>query len=401
MRASLAIIAVVVASVGSAYAGVDVVVLGPAASGPVSSVHQTTVKAVLRHAAIGPAVDRQIDAACAADLACLTSAGAELGAARVLAVTLAEGKGTLTIGLALADVVGKEMIAVRDLALPEKRIAKDLEPAVRKFLDEAPTDRAKALFAEGNQHFSLNEFDQALGLYQRAYRIRPMPAFLFNMAQCQRKLGNYKDAINLYQAYLVGVPDAANKAVVDSLIAESKQAIADQQARHDQELRLQADTERKKAEEGRIGKEAEARAAEDRMKAEQEKTARLARERELYNRHPVRKWMIITGALGAAALGVGGYFAVEENKLQQDFDNAGCGTSRRNLDQAQLATCTSQISTAQRDATRANVLFVAGGAGLVGSLVVLALDPGNVRPTERPPVALHVSPTSVQLVVSW
>src|SRR5258706_7851975 len=174
-------LAVVIGTASFAAADTDVVVLGPAASGTVSAGNLKAVKSVLLRAAIGPAVDRKIDAACAADPACLATAGTELSAQRVLAVTVAQpGKGQLTIGLSLVDVIGKEMVAVRDVTIADKKLAKDLEPTIRKFLDEAPTDRAKALFAEGNQHFNLNEMAQALELYKRAYRIKPLPAFLFN-----------------------------------------------------------------------------------------------------------------------------------------------------------------------------------------------------------------------------
>jgi tetratricopeptide (TPR) repeat protein len=408
MRHLILIIVVIFAAAAPAHADTDVVVLGPAASGTVSAAQLKTVKSVLLRAAIGPAVDRELDAACAADPACLTTAGKELSAQRVLAVTVAApGKGQLTIGLSLVDVIGAEMVAVRDVPLSEKNVAKQLQGAIRKFLDEAPTDRAKALFAEGNQHFNLNEYSQALELYKRAYRIKPLPAFLFNMAQCHRKLGHFQDAINSYQAYLTGVPDAPNKDMVDSLITESKTGLADQQKRDQDKAVLAADVEkqrleaeRQKAEEARKAKEAEAVTAAERAKEEQ---IRVTHDKATFDRHPMRKWMVVTSILSAGAIGAGAYFGVQSKKSQDSFDSAGCGdpTTTQLLSMDQYNKCASDRSTGQKDATLANAFMIGGGAALLGSIIIFAIDPGNVSRPETPRSALRISPNSVQWVMSW
>jgi tetratricopeptide (TPR) repeat protein len=406
LRVIIIAAALLASAASHAVADSDVVVLGPAASGTVAAVNLKQVKAVLLRAAIGPAVDRQIDTACAANASCLATAGTELSAQRVLAVTVAQpGKGQLTIGLSLVDVVGKEMVAVRDVTIAEKKLAKELEPAIRKFLDEAPTDRAKTLYAEGNQHFNLNEMAQALELYKRAYRIKPLPAFLFNIAQCYRKLGNHQEAINMYQAYLVGVPDASNKEMVESLINESKTAIAEQQNRDQEKVKINADvektrldTEKKKAEEARKAKEAEAVAAAERTRQEQ---ARLAHDKEIYNRHPMRKWMIVTSVLAAGAIGAGGYFGVQANKAQQSFNSAGCGDPNQLLGVDQITKCNKDLATGNDDSTLANAFMIGGGAALLGSIIVFAIDPGNLSRPETPRAALRLTPNSIHLVLSW
>ena len=400
MRALLPSIMTIALATGSAAADTDLVVLGPAAIGNVSARHLGQVQALLDHPAA-----RALDAPCAADPRCLVTAGTELGAQRVLAITVAETRGALAIGITLVDVVGNERVATRDLAIAERKLAKELGPAITKFLDEAPTERAKALFAEGNQHFNLGELDQALELYKRAYRIKPLPAFLFNIAQCHRKLGHFQDAITMYQSYLVGVPNAQDKPLVDSLIVESKAAIAEQQQREQRAAALAAKveadrqaTERSRLEEQRKAREAEAVAAVERRKAEQ---ARFAHERETYDRHPARKWMIATGILGAAALGTGAYFGVKARDAQASFDAQGCGDPMLALAAGQLAACRSERDAGQKDASRANAFMVGGGAVLAVSLLVFAIDPGNVGRPETPRAALHLAPTSIQLAVSW
>ena len=164
-----------------------------------------------------------------------------------------------------------------------------LAPLLRKFVDEAPTERAKALFLVGNQHYNLGELAQALEMYKRAYQIKPLAEFLFNIAQCHRKLGEHKDAITMYQSYLVGVPDAQNKALVDELIAESKAALAAADQRETDRLT----TERARAEELRKAREAEALAARERRRTEQVKSKRR-----------VFPWLAI--GIGAAAIIGGG-----------------------------------------------------------------------------------------------
>ena len=80
--------------------------------------------------------------------------------------------------------------------------------------------RAKALYESGTSHYNLNEFDDALHDFKEAYRVRPDPVFLFNIAQCYRQLGDPKAAASFYRSYRRELPDAPNRVEVDRLIAE-------------------------------------------------------------------------------------------------------------------------------------------------------------------------------------
>jgi tetratricopeptide (TPR) repeat protein len=55
--------------------------------------------------------------------------------------------------------------------------------------------RAMALYKEGLFRQSIKEF-------VAAYAINPLPRLLYNMAQLQRKIGEYQDAIEAYELYL-------------------------------------------------------------------------------------------------------------------------------------------------------------------------------------------------------
>lgn len=387
VAAALVLFGLVVA-VGSARAQTELVVLGPVGKGDVAGVKAALGK--VPNATVSP---KSITADCAQDPGCLIAAGTELLARRVLAVTLAGGNVTVM----LVDVSAKILLGTRDLDIPAKKVGKELPGVVAKFVEDTIIEKSKALFAEGNQHYNLGEFQQALDKYKLAYRVKPLPAFQFNIAQCHRKLNQHGEAIAMYQAFLVDVPNAQNKAMVESLIAEEKKALEDEKASSDARERERLATERKKAEEARKIKEAEAGAQAEAAKAEQARiAAERARDKE-YNRHPARKFMLVTGALGLAAGGVGAYFLTQARSAQDSFDEAGCGDPTMLLGDAALATCLDDRDRGKKNAFLGNVIAGSGAAVLLVSVIVLIIDPGNVERPETP----RVSVTSNSLNVGW
>jgi tetratricopeptide (TPR) repeat protein len=91
-------------------------------------------------------------------------------------------------------------------------------------------DHAKTLFTRAETHFGLGEFDQALALYKEAYRKKPLPGFLFNIAQCYRNLGDWSSAVFHYKQYLLRLPQAPNADDVRQLISVCEQQIAEKRA---------------------------------------------------------------------------------------------------------------------------------------------------------------------------
>ncbi|WP_309893234.1 tetratricopeptide repeat protein [Archangium sp.] len=93
---------------------------------------------------------------------------------------------------------------------------------------------ARAKFAEGNLAYDLAKFQKALDAYSEAYRLVPLPGFLFNIAQCHRQLGRPERAGFFYRRYLsLSKEEPANAGMVRELIAEM-----DTQVRKEQERRL-------------------------------------------------------------------------------------------------------------------------------------------------------------------
>ena len=89
------------------------------------------------------------------------------------------------------------------------------EPAVTE--DRAA---AKLSFEEGEGHYRLGQFEQALEAYSRAYRQFPRPAFLFNIGQCHRNLEDWQKAIFFFRGYLNESPGTPDRPQVEALIAD-------------------------------------------------------------------------------------------------------------------------------------------------------------------------------------
>jgi tetratricopeptide (TPR) repeat protein len=79
---------------------------------------------------------------------------------------------------------------------------------------------AKRHYNRGEKLFALGKFREAMDAYQAAYDEKPFPAFLFNIGQCHRNLGDYEAAIFSFRKYLDLAPNAENKEQVAEYIRE-------------------------------------------------------------------------------------------------------------------------------------------------------------------------------------
>src|SRR5438874_2068998 len=50
--------------------------------------------------------------------------------------------------------------------------------------------------------YDLGQFDEALRDFSEAYRLKPLPGILFNLAQCHRQMRSYERAAFFYRRYL-------------------------------------------------------------------------------------------------------------------------------------------------------------------------------------------------------
>ena len=86
---------------------------------------------------------------------------------------------------------------------------------------------ARSAYEEGARHFDLEEWGPALDAFKRAYLRLPSPDFLFNIAQCHRKLGHNQEALDFYKKYVGFKPDSKDRPDVERIIAQLEQVIAD------------------------------------------------------------------------------------------------------------------------------------------------------------------------------
>jgi tetratricopeptide (TPR) repeat protein len=86
----------------------------------------------------------------------------------------------------------------------------------------AAVEQGRQLAAQAARAYQEGRFADALDMYRHAYDVAPAPELLFNIGQCHFQLKSYEWAIFFYQGYITGRPQAANRPLVESLIAESR-----------------------------------------------------------------------------------------------------------------------------------------------------------------------------------
>ena len=104
---------------------------------------------------------------------------------------------------------------------------------------------ARAHFQAGEAKFKAGAFDEALAEYQAGYDVLPLPGFLINVAQCQRRLGDLKTARATYQKFVLVAPDSPLLPQVRSMIAEIDGLLAKPEA--DKPAASEADEDAKPA----------------------------------------------------------------------------------------------------------------------------------------------------------
>jgi hypothetical protein len=120
---------------------------------------------------------------------------------------------------ARVQVVGAVMtlVIVALVTLGASPRARAAGPSSQSLDDEK---QARGLYERAEKSFDLGKFAEALGEYQSAYEAKPLPGFLFNIAQCYRNMGNFERARFFFRRYLALDPHASNRRRVDELIAE-------------------------------------------------------------------------------------------------------------------------------------------------------------------------------------
>jgi tetratricopeptide (TPR) repeat protein len=90
------------------------------------------------------------------------------------------------------------------LGAPNLEVVKILiHQTQKKLADQASARaRAQAQFTEGVRLYALGQVRQGLAKFQAAYQALPSPGYRYHIAQCYRKLKEWKQAVFFYEGYL-------------------------------------------------------------------------------------------------------------------------------------------------------------------------------------------------------
>lgn len=85
---------------------------------------------------------------------------------------------------------------------------------------------ARQLFEAAELSVGQGDYERALELFQEAFELSDRPELLFNSANAAERLRRDELALELYASYLERMPDAPNRAVVESRMTQLRQANA-------------------------------------------------------------------------------------------------------------------------------------------------------------------------------
>ena len=85
---------------------------------------------------------------------------------------------------------------------------------------------SRRIFQTAEEYYQVGELELALELYREAHQLAPLPGFLFNIAQCYRRLGEWSRALTYYHAFMAAAPNAPNLEEVHELIALCRDRMA-------------------------------------------------------------------------------------------------------------------------------------------------------------------------------
>jgi len=89
---------------------------------------------------------------------------------------------------------------------------------------------ARAHYETATRLYEVREYAEALKEYKAAYVAKPDPAFLFNVGQCYRKMGQNAEALDFFQQFLKKAPaDDPNRAQVEERIRNIRSGLSPDQ----------------------------------------------------------------------------------------------------------------------------------------------------------------------------
>jgi tetratricopeptide (TPR) repeat protein len=93
--------------------------------------------------------------------------------------------------------------------------------------EDVDTERARACYERGQRLYDLGNYQGAIEEFKQGFLLSGLPAFLLNMGQAYKQLGDNPNALDYYKRYLAKIEDDdPTKASVEKVIAELEAGMA-------------------------------------------------------------------------------------------------------------------------------------------------------------------------------
>jgi tetratricopeptide (TPR) repeat protein len=246
-------------------------------------------------------------------------------------------------------------------------ITTSLPEACAQATTPSPTDRARAkdLYRQGTERFQSGDFRAALDLFEQAQRLDPHPVLAYNVARAHENLGELDEAIAAYRRYLDLDPKASDRGAVE-------QRITSLQTQRDERRTLEQRTQE--------------------LKAAQQTAAAAKRSQQRPPPDPPSPIPWLIAGVGAVGIGVGATLGALATGIRDDAQAEPSGEKAQELEEESATV-----------ATAANITLIAGGALVLGGVLIGVIDLANSGPkaataAQRPRrLTLRASPTSLML----
>jgi len=165
---------------------------------------------------------------------------------------------------------------------------------------KGPNDaQAREEFRKAQAAYNLGDFEEARRAYSEVYRLKPHPALLFNIAQCERQLGNWDKAVFAYRRFIELAPEGTDVSTAEALLQEMQKKSDEQKA---EEARLAEQARQKEEAEAIARAEAETKAKLEKQMLEPQVMGGPPGSEAVKPSPFYKKWWFWTG-VGAAVVG--------------------------------------------------------------------------------------------------
>jgi tetratricopeptide (TPR) repeat protein len=173
--------------------------------------------------------------------------------------------------------MGSSIRSVEVRALAVVLISALALPSVAWAAKDPKEAEAHAQYDQGLKDYDLGRFKEALDEFSKAYELKALPGFLFNIAQCHRQMHRWERAAFFYRRYLdLSTRRPSNEQVVKDLIAECEQKQTEADAKRAQDAEEARKIELAKAEAQKADSEAAAKREEEARRQREEEQRKAA-----------------------------------------------------------------------------------------------------------------------------